>query len=91
MNGAPLQHRPTAAPTPVETTGREDSPSGSRIVPPLMRDQEEGIAVAAKDESVQGTRIGATALSAMASKTGWASVGELEITRRISLVARLAR
>jgi hypothetical protein len=45
-----------------------------------MSDETEHVAVDAEDRDV-------AALAAIAMNTGWASAGELEITRRISPVA----
>ena len=55
--------------------------------PAMVSDKVNELAVVAEQTGVVAPRTGAVAAAAITSKTGWTSVGELAITRRISLVA----
>ena len=57
-------------------------PGGAAVI-----GDDAAVAVERIDRRVIARRTADAALSAMVSNTGWTSVGELEMTRRISLVA----
>ena len=67
---------------------REDAPDGLKFIGRIVMvgHQVDQAAVEPKHDAICASH-SVTALAAMASKTGWTSVGELAMRRRMSLVA----